>query len=167
MGGTHHIYRVELRVPFDDGSTAELHTKLDKDKVGEYDEADIVPVRYDASDQSKIAVDVPALEAEFQRSQANAEAEKVSRIARTEAQLAGPAPEQGSSGPSPADGTAAGGGITAALEFLKSAMRDTSAPDAGQGSVEERLAKLQRLRDDGMVSAEEYEAQRQRILQSL
>jgi hypothetical protein len=167
MGGTHHLYRVELRVRFDDGSTAELHTKLDKDKVGEYEEADIVPVRYDASDHSKIAVDVPALEAEFQRSQANAEAEKASRIASSEAQLAGPAPERGSTGPSAADGTPAGSGTAAAVEFLKSAMRDISAPGAGQGSVQERLAKLQRLRDEGVLSAEEYEAQRQRILQSL
>jgi hypothetical protein len=95
MGGTHHIYRVELRVRFDDDSTTELHTKLDNDKVGEYDEADIIPVRYDASDHSKIAVDVPALEAKFQRSQANAEAKKASRIASTEAQLAGPAPDRG------------------------------------------------------------------------
>lgn len=43
MGGTHHIYRVELRVRFDDGSTAELGTKLDKNKIGEFEEADIVP----------------------------------------------------------------------------------------------------------------------------
>ncbi|HEY1515757.1 MAG TPA: hypothetical protein VGF91_05005 [Solirubrobacteraceae bacterium] len=148
MGGTHHIYRVELRVRFDDDSTTELHTKLDKDKVGEYDEADIIPVRYDASDHSKIAVDVPALEARFQRSQANAEAKKASRIASTEAQLAGPAPERGSSGPAAAEGTSASGGTAAAVEFLKSAMHDLSAPDTGQGSIEERLATLQRLRDE-------------------
>jgi hypothetical protein len=61
MGGTHHIYRVELRLKFDDGSTAELHTKLDKNMVDE-----------------------PALEAEFQRSQAKAEAKKASRIADSE-----------------------------------------------------------------------------------
>jgi hypothetical protein len=46
-------------------------------------------------------------------------------------------------------------------------MHDLPALGTGQGSVEERLATLQRLRDEGMLSAEEYEAQRQRILQSL
>jgi flagellin-like hook-associated protein FlgL len=167
MGGTHHIYRVELRVRFDDGLTAELHTKLDKTKVGEYQEADIVPVRYDASDHSKILVDVPALEAEFQRSQATAKSEKASRIASSEAQFAGPAPDRGSSEPAAAESSPAGDGTPAAVEFLKSAMRDISASDADQGSVEERLGKLQRLRDEGMLSAKEYEAQRQRILQSL
>jgi hypothetical protein len=65
MGGTHHIYRVEPRLRFDDGSTTELQTKLDKNKVGEYEQADIIPVRYDPSDHSKIVVDEPALEAEF------------------------------------------------------------------------------------------------------
>src|SRR5664279_1340527 len=84
MGGTHHIYRVQLRVRFDDGSTVELHTKLDGGKVGEYQQADILPVRYDVSDHSRIVVDVPALEAEFQRSQAKDGAEKASRIARSE-----------------------------------------------------------------------------------
>lgn len=110
---------------------------------------------------------MPALEAEFQRSQAKAKSQKASRIARSEAQLAEPAPEHGASGPSAAESTPAGGGTAAALEFLKSAMRDISAADAGQGSVEERLGKLQRLRDEGILSAEEYEAQRQRILESL
>jgi hypothetical protein len=166
MGATDHIYRVELRVGFDDGSTAELHAKLDKNKVGEYRQADIVPVRYDASDPPKIVVDVPALEVEFQRSQAEAEAAKASRIAASEAHLAGPAAER-RGGPSAARGIPAGGGTAAALEFLKSAMRDVSAADAAEGSVEERLAKLQRLRDEGVLSAEEYEGQRQRILQSL
>lgn len=167
MGGTHRIYRVELRFRFDDGSTTELHTKLDRDKVGDYDQADIVPVRYDASDHSKIAVDVPALEAEFQRSQAKAEAQKESRIAGSEAKLAGAAAERNGSRPSTAPDIPAGGNSAAAGEFLKNAMHEVSAAGAARDSVEERLAKLQRLHDDGVLSAEEYEAQRQRILQSL
>jgi Short C-terminal domain len=167
MGGTHHIYRVELRVRFDDGSTAELHAKLDKNKVGEYEQADIVPVRYDASDHAKIAVDVPALELGFQRSQAKAEAEEAIRIASSEAKLAGHAPGRSGSGPATAQDIPAGGDTAAAVEFLKSAMHEVSAAGAAQDSVEERLAKLQRLRDGGVLSAEEYEAQRQRIFQSL
>jgi hypothetical protein len=46
-------------------------------------------------------------------------------------------------------------------------MNEIFAAGTAQDSVEERLAKLQRLRDGGVLSAEEYEAQRQRILQSL
>jgi Short C-terminal domain len=115
----------------------------------------------------KIAVDLPALEAEFQRSQATAEAEKASRIARSEAKLAGAAAERSGRTPPTARDIPGGGSTAAAVEFLKSAMHEISAADAAQGSVEERLAKLQRLRDGGVLSPEEYEAQRQRILQSL
>jgi hypothetical protein len=167
MGATDHMYRVELRVRFDDGSTAEFHTKLDSDKVGEYRQADILPVRYDASDHSKIAVDVPVLEAEFQRSQAKDEAEKASRIARSEAELAGAAGEPGDRTPPMAQDIPAGGGTAAALEFLNNAFHEIAAGGAAQDSVEERLAELLRLRDRGVLSPEEYETQRERILQSL
>lgn len=131
------------------------------------DEADIVAVRYDASDHSKIVVDEPALKAEFQRSQANAEAEKASRIARSEAELAGPRAEPGGGMSATVKDTPAGGGTAAALEFLKSAMSEISTSDTAQDLVEERLANLERLRDGGVLSTEEYEAQRQRILESL
>jgi hypothetical protein len=93
--------------------------------------------------------------------------EKASKIASSEAKIAAPAPDRGSSGPRAAQDAPAGGGTAAAVEFLKSAMHEVSAAGAAEGSVEERLAQLQRLRDEGVLSAEEYEAQRQRILQSL
>jgi hypothetical protein len=137
------------------------------DKVGEYRQADIVPVRYDASDHSTTAVDVPALEAEFQRSRAKGEAERASRIARSEAKLAGAAAEPSGSRPPMAQDITASGGTAAAVEFLKSAMQEISAAGTARDSVEERLAKLRRLRDGGVLSTEEYEAQRQRILQSM
>lgn len=37
----------------------------------------------------------------------------------------------------------------------------------GAESIEQRLAKLQQLRDDGVLTPEEYTAQRQRVLDSL
>lgn len=46
-------------------------------------------------------------------------------------------------------------------------MHEISAAGAAQDSVEERLAKLQRLRDGDCFLTKEYEAQRRRILQSL
>jgi hypothetical protein len=36
-----------------------------------------------------------------------------------------------------------------------------------EDSIEQRLAKLQQLRQEGVLSAEEYAAQRQRILDSI
>lgn len=109
----------------------------------------------------------PVLEAEFERSQAKDEAEKASRIARSEAELAGAAADPGDRTPPIADDIAAGVGTAAALELLNDACHEIAAAGAPQDSVKEHLAKLQRLRDRGVLSTGECEAQRQRILQSL
>ena len=53
---------------------------------------------------------------------------------------------------------------------LAKAMRDAPAgdsPQAGANSIEERLAKLERLRDSGAISDDEYTTKRDEILGSL
>ena len=121
-----------------------------------------VTTRY-ASEHSKIAVDVPTLEAEFQRSRAKAEAEKASRIAHSEAKLAEAAAEPTGSRPPMAQDISASGGTAAAVEFLESAIHEISAAGTAQDSVDGRLAKLQRLRDGGVLSTEEYGSHRVHI----
>jgi hypothetical protein len=54
-------YRVKVRVKFEDGSTAEFKQKLNKSRVGLHWEGDIVPVRYNTADHSKIMIDLPAI----------------------------------------------------------------------------------------------------------
>ncbi len=59
-------YHLELRVMFDDGSSSEVSCQVGGTLTGtdlSFSEGDIVPVRYDPGDRSKIAVDVPAMEA--------------------------------------------------------------------------------------------------------
>jgi hypothetical protein len=103
MAGPAEVWsRLDVRVgvSFDDGSTSESASKLDSYDVGKHREGDLVPVRCDPRDHSKIAIDVPALAAEFERQsgveqaeedaeQARADAEKADAIARAEAQLKG------------------------------------------------------------------------------
>ncbi len=61
-GGFGGTYRLTARVRFDDGATAEVRSgRLDRTEVGWKLEGDIVPLRYDRADRSKIEVDVPAL----------------------------------------------------------------------------------------------------------
>jgi Protein of unknown function (DUF3592) len=61
-GGIGRTYRLTARVRFDDGTTTEVASgRLDRTKVGWNLEGDIVPVRYDPTDRSKIEIDVPAL----------------------------------------------------------------------------------------------------------
>ncbi|MHB8660165.1 MAG: SHOCT domain-containing protein [Solirubrobacteraceae bacterium] len=57
-------------------------------------------------------------------------------------------------------------GIRGAEESIRARVTAESA-DADKESIEHRLAKLQHLRDDGALTAEEYAAQRQRILDSV
>jgi hypothetical protein len=59
-------YHLELRVQFDDGSSSEVSCQVGGALTGtdlSFFEGDIVPVRYDPADHSKVAVDVPAMEA--------------------------------------------------------------------------------------------------------
>lgn len=66
QGGTVDKYDVKVRVQFDDGSTAEISSNLLRHKVGYHYEGAILPIRYDAHDRSRIEIDVPTLEAQFQ-----------------------------------------------------------------------------------------------------
>lgn len=50
-------YHVRVRVTFDDGTTTEFATKLHTKESGARGIGSVVPVRYDASDRSKIDVD--------------------------------------------------------------------------------------------------------------
>jgi len=86
-GGFGRTYRLTARVRFDDGTTAEVSSgRLDRTKVGWKLEGDIVPVRYDPSDRSKIELDVPALIAAREQGVA---ALRDTAIARGEEDLAG------------------------------------------------------------------------------
>jgi hypothetical protein len=57
-------WRLVLKVYFADGSTDEVACHLSALRPGlAFSEGDTVPVRYDAADRSKVAVDVPRMEA--------------------------------------------------------------------------------------------------------
>jgi hypothetical protein len=82
-------YHITVRIQFDDGSVAEARQKLSAAKAGKHFSAAIVPVRYDAADHSKVAVDVPALEAFRAAAVAEREMARTERIARAEAEVDG------------------------------------------------------------------------------
>lgn len=79
-------WHLELRVYFADGSTADVACHVDALRTGlAFSEGETVPVRYDAADHSKVAVDVPAMEAS--RKAAHDQAAR-DRIGRAEGELA-------------------------------------------------------------------------------
>jgi hypothetical protein len=70
------IWRLELQVQFEDGTTTEVERKLKETDIGGTlfnedgspfpSEGDIVPMRYDPKDRSKIEIDVAAVKARRQ-----------------------------------------------------------------------------------------------------
>ena len=91
-------YHVTLRVRFDDGSTVEVARKADL--YGRVTEGDILPVRYDPEDHSKIEVDEPALRAQSDAADAERAQAKQARVSDRERQLApGAAPPAAASDP--------------------------------------------------------------------
>jgi hypothetical protein len=62
----HHTvahYDVMVDVEFDDGTHGHFQERLKHADVGDCQERDVLPVRYDPRDRSKLVVDLPALEA--------------------------------------------------------------------------------------------------------
>ncbi len=60
---SHREECVRVRVRFPDGSTGEFEQGgLWRPKIGTLVEGDVVPVRYDSADPSKVTLDVPLME---------------------------------------------------------------------------------------------------------
>jgi len=99
-GGVSAIqYRLELRVSFDDGSTTDTECTVGGMIRGTdlvFAEGDIVPVRYDATDRSKIEVDLAAMEA---GTAARSEAFQSAAVVRSEMELSAQAAAQSESRP--------------------------------------------------------------------
>jgi hypothetical protein len=58
--------KYDLRVRFDDGQTAETSLRVHGREVCWAAVGDLVPVRYDADDRTKIALDEPAMKAQLE-----------------------------------------------------------------------------------------------------
>lgn len=56
-------YKVSMRVQFEDGETQEVTAKIWRFLGGAPSAGDIIPVRYDPEDRSKVEVDIPAMDA--------------------------------------------------------------------------------------------------------
>jgi hypothetical protein len=88
-GGYDRVH-LDVEIHFADGTTAAISLKAKTADVGLVDVGQILPVRYDDNDHSKVEIDVPAMKAHRAAAQ---DAARARDIARAEAQLAGPAAE--------------------------------------------------------------------------
>jgi hypothetical protein len=149
-------FRVVVRAKFPDGSTTEFHSQvLDVHDVGSLYQGSVVPVRYDPSDHSKIALDIPSLTARHQQATA-------AQQAQLDAQVA----DLGKSGAEPA------GGSDLKAQVLRMAsqnpgsvidLRSSQSPEHASDPVD-RLAKLAELKQQGFLSEEEFAAAKAKLL---
>jgi hypothetical protein len=161
-------YGIEFRVKFPDGSTADVKERfLDASNQGYVSEGDVVPVRYDPSDYSKVRLDVPALEAPLKDAKAAQGARVDAALARQGEPGAGTGGEAGVEGLTP---TAKGMAVKAQLDRMASANPasvvnlSSRSPGRSGSDPEDRLAKLADLKEQGVLSDEEFAAAKAKIL---
>ena len=160
-------YHLTIRVKFPDGTTTQFKKWLDWHDVGQFTVGSVVPVRYDRSDQSKVVLDIPALE--HRHAQAAA-----AGTAALDAQLAGlgepDAEPESEAGVQALAGLGNLGDLKAQL--LRAAaetgasvvnLSSNSSPESAPDPVD-RLAKLADLKDRGALTDEEFLAEKAKIL---
>lgn len=157
-------YGIEFRVKFPDGSTADVKERfLDASNQGYVSEGDVVPVRYDPSDHSKVRLDVPALEAPLK----DAKTAQGARVDAALARLGEPGAGTGGEGLKP---MAEGVVVKAPLDGMAAANPASvvnlspSSPGRSGSDPEDRLAKLADLKEQGVLSNEEFAAAKAKIL---
>jgi hypothetical protein len=91
--GAETWYSVHVLFRFDDGTETEITQGCARDRVGMLEVGDKVPVRFDPEDHSKVALDMPALEARHQDKIAAANAVRKQaddeKIAKAQAEIEG------------------------------------------------------------------------------
>jgi hypothetical protein len=146
--GTEGDFGVKVRVKMPDGSVQEFEKgPLESRHVGLLLEGSVVPVRYDPSDVSKVTLDVPALEATRSQAAAGQQAELDKQFEHLG--------ESGAAGNDLAGQIAqmAGNGQGGVID-----LRD------GSASPEDRVAKLEKLRDAGILDKSQFDAAKAKIL---
>ncbi len=173
-------YEVVVRAKFPGGSTGEFTQGtlrggggwLYAQSVGTPSVGQVVPVRYDPSDHSKVAVDLPALEERYKQATAEATAAQQAQL-DAEVEHLGEGGAQTVGGPAAQGVAGLGGGGDLKAQILQMAAQNpgsvidlrSSQPSGDQPSDPvERLSKLAELKQQGLLSEEEFTAAKAKIL---
>ncbi len=159
-------YHLTVRVKLPDGSSSEFKTgNISKDDYGTLFEGAVVPVRYDPSNHSKVALDLPALKARQAQS-------KAAEQGALDAQFAnlGTAGTPGGGGGSGIAGLGDLGAlkaqVLAAAAQNPGSVIDLRSPSSDGSATDpvERLEKLAALKQQGLLSDAEFEAAKAKVL---
>ena len=156
---------VKVRVKFADGAVTEFEKgPLSASDVGYFTVGSLVPVRYDPADHSKIVLDIPALKEKHAQTEAAQQAQLDAQFARTG--------EPGSPGLGASAAQVFAGGGDLKAQLLQMAAQNpgsvidlrSSEPSAEQAADPvDRLSKLAELKQQGLLSDEEFTAAKAKI----
>lgn len=169
-------FSVVVRAKFPDGSTTDFTQGRLRDgggylfaqSVGIPYVGQVVPVRYDPSDHAKIAVDIPALEQRQKQATENQQAQLDAEVAHL-----GEPGEQTAGGPAAQVLAALGSTGDLKAQLLPMAaqnprsvidLRSAQPPGEPPPDPVDRLAKLAELRQQGVLTEEEFTAAKAKIL---
>jgi hypothetical protein len=154
-GGSVSDFGVKVRVRLPDGSTKEFEKgPLEARHVGQLFEGSVVPVRYDPAKPSRVALDVPALEA----------AQAQVRDGR-QAQLDAQFEHLGEPGAATSGGGDLRAQIMQAVKGSGGVIDLRSSGKGGHGSdPADRVAKLAALKEQGLIDEAQFAAAKAQIL---
>jgi translation initiation factor IF-1 len=146
---------LKLRVHFDDGSSSDASCRVGGIIRGTdlwFDEGDIVPVRFDPADRSKIEVDVQAIKIEREQ---KARERRKQAVARAERQLAG------SPAPASQEGVHPQSVAAERRDRKKQAQKNKDQQKAFRAVLVE---KLERQHEQGLITDEEFAEKKAKVL---
>jgi hypothetical protein len=173
-------YEVVVRAKFPDGSTSEFTQGTLKggggwlyaQSVGTPYVGQVVPVRYDPSNRSKVVVDLPALEARHQEATAEATAAQQAQLDAEVAHLGEPGVQTAvGPGGQPLGGLPGGSDLKAQILQMAAQnpaavidLRPSHPPKDQAPDPVGRLSKLAELKQQGLLTEEEFTAAKAKIL---
>jgi hypothetical protein len=150
--------RYKLRVKFEDGTTVEGSLNVLRHEPAEADVGDLIPVRYDAADHSKIEIDAEAIKSERADRERDLRERAIERGERELEQSLGSSPASGSSPP----GGAQSGSAAADRRARKQALREAEERKRARRAAQ--LQKLDKQHAQGALTDDELAAKKAQIL---
>ena len=153
--------RYKVRVQFDDGSTSEVSLTAWNHELARARVGDLIPVRYDPADRSKIDIDGAAIKAQRLEQERELNEQAIARGEQELEQSSGSPPESAASGPSPAGGAQFG---SAAADRRARKQQTRDAKERKRARRAAQLQKLDKQHAQGQLTDQELAAKRAQIM---
>jgi hypothetical protein len=153
--------RYKVRVQFDDSSTSEVSLTVWNRELARARVGDLIPVRYDPADRSKIDIDGDALRAQQVEQERQVHEQAIARGEQELEQSSGSPQGSAAPDPSPAGGAQVGS-AAADRRARKQAMREAEERKRARRAAQ--LEKLDKRHAQGQLTDEELAAKRAQIM---